>query len=138
MDAKRFVIGSIVGGIVLFLTGYVLFNILLTGFYEANMGSATGVPREPPLMWAIAVGCLGYAALITYAMGARASLGVSGGAKVGAIVGLLIWVTADFLSYGTMNVANLAATLVDPLAGAVHGAIGGAVIALVISKIKPG
>jgi hypothetical protein len=54
------------------------------------------------------------------------------------IVGLLIWVTADFLSYGTMNVANLAATLVDPLAGAVHGAIGGAVIALVISKIKPG
>lgn len=138
MDAKRFVIGSIVGGIVLFLTGYVIFNMLLAGFYDANAGSATGVAREAPLLWSIGLGCVAYAALICYAMGARTGLGVTGAAKVGAVVGFLLWFTADFLQYGTQNISNLTAVLVDPFAGAVHGAIGGAVIALVISKIKPG
>lgn len=137
MDAKRFVIGSIVGGIVLFLTGYVIFNMLMAGFYDANAGSATGVAREAPLMWSIGLGCVAYAALICYAMGAARS-GVSGGAKAGAVVGFLLWFTADFIAYGAQNISNLTATLVDPLAGAVHGAIGGVVIALVISKIKPG
>ena len=71
MDSKRFVTGSIVGGIVLFLVGYVIFNIILRSFYDANMGSATGVARDPPFLWAIALGCLANAALICYAMGAR-------------------------------------------------------------------
>jgi len=138
MDSKRFVTGSIVGGIVLFLAGYVIFNIILRSFYDANMGSATGVPRDPPFLWAIALGCVANAALICYAMGARAATGLAGGIKVGAVVGLLLWMTADFISYGSMNVTTLTAALVDALMGAVHGAIGGAAIGFLVSKMKPG
>jgi hypothetical protein len=138
MDAKRFLTGTIVGGIVLFLAGYLIFSTLLGGFYAANVGSATGVPKDPMLLWSIAVGCLAFAALICYVMGARGGSGLAGGAKVGAIVGLLLAIFVDFVIYGTNNVSNLTATLVDPLAEAVHGGIGGAVIGLVIAKMKPG
>jgi hypothetical protein len=137
MDARRFIAGTVVGGIVLFFVGYLIFNMLLVGFYDANAGSATGVARAAPLMWSIALGCVAYAALICYALGGRAA-GLGGGAKVGAIVGFLLWVTADFISYGTTNLSNLTLTMVDPLAAVVHAGIGGAVIGLVVAKMKPG
>lgn len=136
MDAKKFAVGTIVGGIVIFALGFVIFNVLLESFYAANPGTATGVQREAPLQWSLAVGCLGYAALICYAMGARAASGLGGGAKVGAIVGFLLWFTADFIIYATSNTSTLTITIVDPLVEIVHGGIGGAVIGLVVSKMK--
>jgi hypothetical protein len=138
MDAKRFLIGTVVGAVVLFFVGYLLFNTILGGFYAANAGSATGVTRTPLLLWSIAIGCVGLAALLCYCMGNRAAASLAGGAQVGAIVGLLAAVFMDFVVYGTQNVANLTLTLVDPIAEAVHSGIGGAVIGLVLSKIKPG
>jgi hypothetical protein len=137
MDARKFAIGTVVGGVVLFLAGYLIFNTLLGSFYAANAGTATGVARDPMLMWSIAVGCLGFAALICYCMGNRAASGLAGGAKVGAIVGLLLAIFVDFVMYGANNLSNLTATIVDPIAEAVHGGIGGAAIGFVLSKIRP-
>lgn len=71
MDAKRFLTGTIVGGIVLFATGYVIFTVTFAAFYAANAGTATGVDRGNQLVWAVALGSLAYAALITFAMGNR-------------------------------------------------------------------
>jgi hypothetical protein len=135
MDAKKFLLGTIVGGIVMFIAGYVLYDLLLGKFFAANVGSATGVMREPLMFWAIGVGCLAEAALITYALGARGGAGA--GITVGAIVGFLMALSVDFIMYGSSNVSNLTATLVDPLVAAVVGAIVGAAIGLVAGKPKP-
>lgn len=54
---------------------------------------------------------------------------------IGAVVGFLVWFTADFAIYDFMNVQNLTRTVVDPLLEAVHGGIGGGVIAVVLAKI---
>jgi hypothetical protein len=133
MDAKRFAIGSIVGGVVLYLGGYLIFTLLFGSFYAANAGSATGVDRASQLFWAVAVGNLAYAVLIALAMGRRGASGsIADGAWVGAIVGFLIWCTADFILYGTSNIANLTRTIVDPVLEIVHGGIGGAAIAAVL------
>ena len=137
MDTKRFLTGTIVGGVVLYAVGYVIFNMIFASFYAANGGSASGIDRSPQIQWAVLLGSFGYAALICYAMGARGALGLSGGAKVGAIVGLLIWLTADFIIYGATNMANLTQTIVDPLLELLHGGIGGAVIGLLAQKMKP-
>lgn len=136
MDAKKFLAGTIVGGIVLYVVGYLIFSMAFASFYAANVGTATGVDRPAEIMWAVVLGNLGYAALICYAMGARAS-GLGGGAKVGAIVGFLMWFAVDFTLYGVLNVSNLTRTIVDPLLEIVHGAIGGAVIGLVVARRKP-
>jgi hypothetical protein len=135
MDAKKCILGTIVGGITMFVVGYLVFNLLLGGFYAQNMGSATGVTRDPLMYWALGVGCLGEAALITYALGARSGAGA--GVKVGAVVGLLMWLAVDFIMYASTNISNLTITLVDPLVSAVVGAVTGAVIGLVSGKPQP-
>ena len=136
MSTKQWVAGTLVGGIVVFGVGYLLFVVLLADYYAANGGSATGVVREPPLVWAIAVGALAYAALIVYAMRAQAaSMNVASGTKVGAIVGFLIWACADFTLYGGTNMSNLTITVVDPLVEVVHGGIAGAVLGAVLPKL---
>jgi hypothetical protein len=138
MDVKRFLVGMIAGGVALYATGYLIFIVTFAGFYAANVGSATGVDRSIQLQWAEALASLAYAALITFALGNRPearSLGA--GARTGAIVGFLLWLTADFYFYGATNVANLTRTIVDPLLEFVHGGIGGAVIAAVLGRISP-
>ncbi len=136
MDIKRFIIGTIVGGIALYILGYVMFNLAFADFFAANAGSATGVWKDPQVIWAIALGTLSYAALITLALGTRAgSTTIVEGLKVGAIVGFLMWFSADMIIYGIWNVWNLTAASVDTLLELVRGGIGGAVIAAVLAKI---
>ncbi len=71
MDTKRFVVGTIVGAVVLFIFGYVIFDWAFAAFYAANAGSATGVDRGEVLYWALVLANLAYAALIMYAIGNR-------------------------------------------------------------------
>jgi hypothetical protein len=137
VDTKRFLAGTIVGGIVLYAVGYLIFTVAFASFYAANAGTATGVDRPAELMWAVVIGSLGYAGLICYAMGARTTSGLGGGAKVGAVVGFLMWFAVDFILYGVQNVSNLTRTIVDPLLEIVHGGIGGAVIGLLVARMKP-
>jgi hypothetical protein len=136
VDIKRLVIGTVAGGIALFILGYVIWNMLFTDFFAANAGSATDVAKDPQVMWAIAVGTLSYAALITLAIETRAgSTTIVEGLKVGAIVGFLMWFGADMIIYGVWNLSNLTAAIADSLLELVRGGIGGAVIAAVLAKI---
>jgi len=137
VDTKRFLAGTIVGGIVIYAVGYLIFTVAFASFYAANAGTATGVDRPAELMWAVVLGSLGYAALICYAMGARNASGLGGGARIGAVVGFLMWFAVDFILYGVQNVSNLTRTIIDPLLEIIHGGIGGAVIGLVVAKMKP-
>jgi hypothetical protein len=135
VNTKQWVVGTVSGAIVLLVLGYLFFNMVLADFYAANAGSATGVNRDPQILWAVAVGAVGYAALIVLALKAHAApLTVSGGMKAGATVGFLIWLCADFTFYGITNVNNLTVTIVDPLAELVRGGITGAVLGAVLRK----
>lgn len=136
MSTKQCAVGTVVGGIVTFGLGYLIFDMLLGDFYAANGGSATGVEKDPPLYWSLAVGALAYAALIVYAMKSQAaSANVTSGMKVGAVVGFLIWACADFTFYGGTNIGNLTITVVDPLVEIVRGGIVGAVLGAVLPKL---
>lgn len=136
MDAKRSLTGALVGAIVLYATGYLIFDLAFAKFYSTNVGSATGVERDDQLVWAMLVANLTYGALITFVIENRTGILLIGeGAKIGAIVGFLLWCTVDFVYYGTTNIANLTRTVVDPLLEAVHGGIGGTVIAAVLGSM---
>ena len=136
MTTKQWVGGTIAGGIVVMALGYIVFEWLLGDFYAANGGSATGVSRDPQIVWAAAVGALAYAALILYALRSQAgSVNVSSGMKAGAVVGFLIWVCADFTLYGITNLNNLTLTVVDPLVELVRGGIVGAALGALLPKL---
>jgi hypothetical protein len=139
MDTKRFVIGTGIGGVTVFGIGTLLVAIApFRDFfaYAMNAGSATGVAREPQLVWAVALGALSYGALVTLAIGGRRTpVNVGEGIRVGAVVGFMLWFTADLMLYGVSNVGHLTSTLIDPLLELVPGAIAGGVIAAVLGRI---
>jgi len=139
MDARRLVIGTLVGALTLSAMGYAIFGLLFPGFYASFMsvGSATGVERQPLLLWAVALGMLSYSLLLTLAIASRAgSLTIRAGMTIGAVVSFLLWFTADFMLYGISNVGTLTGTVTDPLLELVPGAIAGGVIAVVLDKIR--
>lgn len=136
MDTRRFVLGTIAGGVTLFVLGYLIFDIAFASFYAANAGSATGMMRDGQLLWAVMLGSLAYGALITYVMAnSRTPITTGAGVTIGATVAFLTWFTVDFLLYGISNFSNLTRTIVDPLLEAVRGGIAGAVIAAVVAKV---
>ncbi len=136
MDIKRFIIGTVVAGITLFILGYVIWNMLFVEFFAANAGSATGVVKDPQVIWAIALGSLCYAALLTLAIGSRAgSVTIVEGLKIGAIVGGLMWFAVDLTLYAVWNVSNLTAAIADSVLELIRAGISGAVIAAVLGKI---
>ncbi len=136
MNTKNMAIGSVVGAVALYVLGYITWDVIFADFFSANAGSATGVWRDTQMMWAVAAGSLSYAVLITLAIGGRTgSATIMDGLKIGAIVGFLLWFSADFIIYGYANIWNLTATIVDTLLEAVRAAISGAIIAAVMGKL---
>ncbi len=136
MNVKRLSIGSITGLVVLYAVGFVFWETLFADFFAANAGTAEGVQREEQIIWAMALGTLLYAALITLMMDARGGPdSLVSGLKTGAIVGFLLWGTVDFIYFGFTNLNNLTAVIADTVLEAVRGGIAGAVIAVVLGKV---
>lgn len=136
MDAKRIVIGTIVGAVVLYVLGYLIFNVAAESLYAANMTSVAGVFHESQLQWAIIVGQISSGALLTLAILSRGGTPTLGrGAITGAVVGFLVWCTADFVYYGLANIWTLTIVIIDPFVEAIHHAITGAIIALVLARV---
>ena len=136
MDTKRILIGTLAGGVTMYVLGYLMFELMFAEFYAANAGSATGVSRDPNLEWAVALGSLSLAGLLTLAIEARRdAVTLGNGFMTGAVVAFLLWLGVDLISYGLQNVANLTRALVDPLFEFVRGGATGAVIASVLARM---
>ena len=126
---QRLAVGTVVGGVVLTLLGYLTFGIVFADFFAANAGSATGVQREPfDFVWLI-IGQLAWVAGLTLILTWSGVSNVGQGAKVAGIVGLLFFLGMDLTMYATTNVQNLTASLVDPILAAIMFAVAGAAIA---------
>ena len=125
---KRFLIGTVAGGFALFLLGGLIYEVILGGFYEANLGSATGVLREVPIWWALVVSQLGLGAVLTYVfLHADVTTAVDG-LRTGSIFGLLFGIAMAFDLYGVTNWSNITVAFVEPFVTTVRFALGGAVI----------
>ncbi len=59
-------------------------------FGKANLGSATGVLREPPIWWAMVISQFGLAAVVTYVFLHAGVATASDGLQTGAVFGLLL------------------------------------------------
>ncbi|MDH3710602.1 MAG: hypothetical protein OER04_11970 [Cyclobacteriaceae bacterium] len=137
MDTKKFVMGTVVGGIVYFLLGFVFYGVLFEGFFTANAGSATGVMNTEMAWWPLILGNLALAALITYIFLNWAGITTfAGGLKGGALIGFLMAVSFDMIMLDTTNIMTLNAALVDILIATIMGAIAGGIIGAVLGSGK--
>ncbi len=137
MDSKKRIMATLAGFVILFLLGWLLYGMLLMDFYQANSGTVSGVMREESEMiwWALIVGNLLQAYLLVYIFGKWANItSFGGGLQAGAILGLILGFAINLTMYGTTNMMNLTAALVDPFVGAVMMGITGGVIGYVLGR----
>ena len=135
MNIKRLVIGSVVGTVVLYFVGMLIWVVLFADFFDANTGSAMEVDREQMILWSVVLGTLCYAVLLTLGLEVSGKKGIGGGIVVGAVVGALIWGTADFILYGITNLNTLTGAVADVVLEGVRGAVAGAIVALVLGWV---
>lgn len=134
MDAKKFAMASVAGGVMLFLLGFVLYGVLLSEFMEANM--TPGVAKEMPDMVPLILGELVLAAFLTLILSRWSGIESFGaGAKAGALLGLLLGLGLNLELYGTMNLSGPATIPVDTLINAVRMGLTGGVIGVVLGRL---
>ena len=125
---KKMIMGTVAGAVAFFLLGLLLYAVILGGFYEANLGSATGVMRELPVWWAMLISQLGLAAVVTYVFLHADVATAADGLKTGAVFGLLLSIAISFDLYAVTNWSNATVAFVEPIVSAVRTALAGAVI----------
>lgn len=133
MNTQKFLVSGIIGGIVSFFAGYLIYGVLLMDFFAKNAGSATGVMKTPAdfAWWALIAGCIFQGLMLSYIFNKWANINtLSAGASAGAVISLLMTAGFDLIMFATSNMSTLTATCVDIIAGTVMGAIIGAAVGM--------
>ncbi|HMQ46766.1 MAG TPA: hypothetical protein PKA00_04685 [Saprospiraceae bacterium] len=135
MSANKLLVATLAGGVTFFLLGWLVWGMLLADYMAKNAGSATGVAKEPMVMWAIALSNLLSGLLLAVIFGRWAGIKTfMTGAKAGAVLGLLLGLSYDLLLFGTSNVTTMNALVVDVLANVVVTAVAGGVVGWVLGR----
>jgi hypothetical protein len=135
MDSKKFLIGTLVGGISFFLLGYLIYGMALSGFYMKHSVAPAGSMKSMSeiLWWALILGNLAGGALLTWIflkLGSIRSFG--SGFGTGASIGFFMALSLDLIRYATENTSDLTATLADVGVGTVMNGIVGGIIGAVL------
>jgi len=132
MNSKT-IVGALIGTIVSFLLGFLLYGKLLASFFAEHAGPAGNVMLGDTEMgasnfiWIIA-GNLCYALLLTYVFSRTNTSSASAGAGTGAILSGLSAGGFDFIMMGTTKLSTTTSAFADIGVSMVIGAIVGASI----------
>jgi len=136
MNSQKFIVGGIVGGILYFLLGWVIYGMLLKDFMSSNVASGTMRADSDMIWWALIVGNLAMGFLLAYVIG-KGTVSASSGAGVGFVLGLLVCLGYDLISYATSTTINsLKVVAADVAATAVMSAIVGGIVGWVMGMSK--
>ncbi len=134
----RTIVAAVVGGIVLFLTGFLIYGLILASFVKANTVEYAGLMKDPPNMVALSLHNLVYGWFIAFVFDQWAGIrnfagGFVGGGLIMFSVGL-----ATVLGYlAFMDIyKGLTLPAVDVIAITIMGAITGGVIGAILGKMS--
>ena len=134
MDTKKFLIGTLVGGIAIFFIGYLLYGVLLLNFFNQHSVAPAGSMKSMnDFSWgALVFANFATGALLSYIFLKIGNVNSFGrGAASGFVIGFLMYTGNYLLSYATGNNMDLTGTWADVITGAVLTAIAGGIIAAV-------
>ncbi|HMU11277.1 MAG TPA: hypothetical protein PKC54_14795 [Ferruginibacter sp.] len=136
MDLKKLFMGGIVGGILFFLLGWLIYGMLLMDFMNNHTGAAGNVSRTEPDFLYLAIGNLAMGFVLAYIFVKGNVNSMANGFITGGIVGLLIAVGYDCMIYATTTVISKTAMAADVAVSTVMTAVAGAVVAMVMGMGK--
>jgi uncharacterized membrane protein len=137
MNTKKFIISSLVGGITYFFLGYLIYAILLQGFFAGHTVEGVMKTDEQMKMYPLIMGNMAHGALLSFIFLKWTSIKSFGeGMTWGAVIGFFMAAGFDLMLYDTARMMSIIGTLGDIAVYTVMSAIVGGVIALVIGKLK--
>lgn len=137
MDNKKLFMATGAGFIVYFLLGWVIYGMLLMGFYQSHFigPKEMMLPEAEFKWWALGSGNFLYALVLAYIFLRWASITTfRTGAMAGAILGGLFFASINLSMYSMMKIYDLTGTLVDIMVGVIMSAIIGGTIGWVLGR----
>ena len=124
MNRKGFLQATLIGAVVLYVVGFVVYGLAL-----ANVYTPTVIDREAPLFLWIFPAELAWAALLAFVLlNLAAAPSAGNGFKVGAVAGLLDAASMAFMFYAVTTLPITAMSFVDPFIWAAVSGVGGAAV----------
>lgn len=120
-------LGGIIGGVVFFLLGWLIYGMLLAGTME---GVACLRPHDAVLLHWIGIGNIFTGLFISYVFSRMGTVNSFGsGAMTGAIMGLLVSLGFECLNYGTTTMMSEPTGIIFSavIAAVMWGIVGGVV-----------
>ena len=135
MNTGKIIISGLVGGVVIFLIGGLLYGLLLADFFTANIGTATGVEKASPNVPLLVVGNLLFGVVLAVIFGRWAGIKTpSTGATAGAVIGFLFFLANSLTLLAVWNVYTPVSAIADAVVAAVMFGAGGAVIGYMLGR----
>jgi TRAP-type C4-dicarboxylate transport system permease large subunit len=135
MNWNKVLIGGLLGGVVYFFLGWLVWGILLKDM-DSTPDSVALVDNNMH-MWAMAVSCILWGMLLAYIFNRWAGIrSMAGGATAGATIALLTSLSHGLSMHATMNFYGVNHVLVDAIATTLVSAITGAVIGWFLGREK--
>jgi hypothetical protein len=111
MDAKKLLVGTLNGAVGMMLVAYVMWDVLLVNFFSQEMVNVEPLASPNVGLQFLSSGVS--ALLLTIVLSWKNPSGLQEAAKDAAIVGVLIWLGANFWNMGTYGMMTMQGALVD-------------------------
>jgi len=137
MTNNKIILAGVVGAISLLLIGSIIFGLTLPQFGDTLNGSASGVMKSPEEFgWIpLIIGHLAFGWLFAITFGRWANISTfAGGAKAGLILGGLISLGNELISFGSTNVTSFTGTVVEIVLGTIVFALMGGVVGAMLGR----
>lgn len=129
MNITKMLLGTLIGGVALFLSGWLIWGFLLAGLQDGHRTSVEGIYKTEPDVLLIFISCLAGGALLTLIFNRWAGIQTwATGAKAGAMIMLLYGLMADLAVMAEFTIIDSTFVLLNIGGNIIWGAIGGAVV----------
>ena len=133
MRTNKILLGGLAGGVTFFLLGWLVYGILLSSYMTANLNQCAAKPMTEMIMWAMILSNLALGFLLSLVFTWSKITDMKSGARVAAIIGVLISASVDLGNYSMTNVySSISVIVVDVLVYTILLTITGIVVAKVI------
>lgn len=137
MDIKKFVFGTLAGGVTLFILGFLVYAVLMSDFFAGHSVAGIAKSDDEMKMYPLALGNLAHGALLAYIFLKWANVKSFGeGLMAGAAIGLFMAAGFDLIMYDTMKIMSIIGIGVDIILYTIITAIAGGVVGAVLGMGK--
>ena len=134
MFSKSNLLATLVGGVVMFFLGYLIWGVATADFFEEH--AIVNIMKEVPNLGLIALGNIVGAFVLSslYSKWARGHHSLGEGFQFGAWVGAFVGISMGLVMYATSNWMDSTGHIAEAIIDIIYYGIVGAVIALVYQK----